>query len=132
MRSRPPKPGPSVSATVSQILGGRKFNLPPSRLGQEMGRILAEIAVELQDKIDEAKHWRLAFEAIRGESKTLVAILLRKDPKLDGKIVITREEFEAIPENAEVVIETPEPGVRIYRLTTKEAAQAGGSPIVLQ
>jgi hypothetical protein len=135
MRSRPPKHGPDVSNTVKSILGLDNRKLPPlpgGRLGQEWGRILAEIAIELQDKIDEAKSWRTMCEAVRGETKTLVSILLRRDSSLDGKLVITKGEFDHIPENAEVIVETPEPGVRIYRMTTKEAAAVQKSPIVLQ
>lgn len=134
MRRHPDQPGPNVDETVKSILGlrGRKIVLPMGKLGSEMGRLLAELAVEVQDKIDEAKHWRTMCEAVRGETKTLVAILLRRDPKLDGKIVISRAEFEAIPEDAEVVVDKPETGVRIYRLTTKAEAERGVAPLVLQ
>jgi hypothetical protein len=124
-------PGPDVSGKVKEILGGRSFKLPGGQLGVEVGRMLAEIAVEMQDKIDEAKTWRLRFEVMRGELRTVVAVTLKNLPKLEGKLVITRAEFDAVPENLEVQVDVPEEGVRVYRLVD---VRHGGavSPLLLQ
>jgi hypothetical protein len=108
--------GPNVSQTIKSLLGGRSVKLPDNALGHQIGRMLAEIAVELQDRIDEAKSWRLRFEALRGEIKTLAAIIMAR--QTDKRIVITRKELDALPEDVEVNVETPEPGVRIYTLHT--------------
>lgn len=122
--------GPNVSGAISQILGGRKFNLPGGALGVEVGRMLAEIAVELQDRIDEAKAWKIRFEAIRGELKALAAIVMQQ--KGERRIVLTRAELNAVPEDLEILVETPEPGVRIYRLVDRSIEPADPSKVVLQ
>lgn len=109
-------PGPNVSGTVKKLLGNRDFDrvLPQGELGKEMGRMLAELAVDIQDYIDKAKFYQVRFEALKGEIKTLAAIVMSK--QADKRIVITRKEMDAIPEDVEVHVEQPEEGVRIYTL----------------
>jgi len=110
--------GPNVSGAIRSILN-RDVPLPAGPMGEQIGRMLAEIAVELQDRIDEAKHWKVISEALRGEIRTLAALII-KQQRLE-RIVVTQKEFEAFPENQELVIEVPEPGVRIYELRTRIA-----------
>jgi len=112
-------PGPNVSGTVKKLLGNRDFEkvLPPGELGQQLGRMLAELAVDIQDYIDKAKFYQVRFEALRGEIKTLAAIVMSKQKAgLSSRITITRKEMDAIPPDMEVHIETPEEGVRIYTM----------------
>jgi len=110
-------PGPNVSGTVKKLLGDRDFVLPAGELGQQMGRMLAELAVDIQDYIDKAKFYQVRFEALRGEIKTLAAIVMSKQPMgLSSRITITRKEMDAIPADMEVHIETPEEGVRVYTM----------------
>jgi hypothetical protein len=109
--------GPNVSGTVKKLLGGRDIPLPPGALGRELGRMLAEIAVELQDKIDAARFWQVRFEALKGEIKCLAAVIMSK--QAEKRIVITRKELDALPDDIEVHIEAPEEGVRIYTLRKK-------------
>jgi len=110
-------PGPNVSGTVKKLLGNRDFVLPAGELGQQMGRMLAELAVDIQDYIDKAKFYQVRFEALRGEIKTLAAIVMSKQPMgLSSRITITRKEMDAIPADMEVHIETPEEGVRVYTM----------------
>jgi hypothetical protein len=112
-------PGPNVSGTVKKLLGNRDFDkvLPAGKMGQEMGRMLAELAVDIQDYIDKAKFYQVRFEALKGEIKTLAAIVMSKQSGgYSSKIVLRKSELDAIPEDLEVHIETPEPGVRVYSM----------------
>jgi hypothetical protein len=106
--------------------------IPRGPMGEQIGRMLAEIAVELQDRIDEAKHWKVISEALRGELRTLAALII-KQQHLE-RIVVTRSEFEAIPADLELYVETPEPGVRVYELRARIAAppKDSTSKLVLQ
>lgn len=83
-----------------------------------VGTTLAEIAVELADAKVEAGHWKKAFETVRLEIRTLVGIVLAKQGSGE-RIVVTEKELRAIPENLELYVGTPEPGVRIYELRTR-------------
>jgi hypothetical protein len=117
MSRRKDIPGPNVSGTVKKLLGNRDFDkvLPAGEMGQQMGRMLAELAVDIQDYIDKAKFYQVRFEALRGEIKTLAAIVIAREG-IGNRIVITREQMNAIPADVEVHIETPEEGVRVYTL----------------
>src|SRR5271156_6272849 len=98
-------PGPNVSGTVKKLLGNRDFEkvLPAGELGQQMGRMLAELAVDIQDYIDKAKFYQVRFEALRGEIKTLAAIVIAREG-IGNRIMITREQMNAIPADVEVHI----------------------------
>lgn len=118
-RAKKDRPGPNVSGTVKKLLGNRDFTrvMPEGELGQQMGRMLAELAVDIQDHIDKAKFYQVRFEALKGEIKTLAAIVMSKQQGgLSSKIVITRKEMDAIPEDLEVHIDSPEDGVRVYTM----------------
>jgi hypothetical protein len=114
--SRKTPAGPNVSGTVKKLLGNRDFSqaMPEGKAGELMGRMLAELAVDIQDHIDKAKFYQVRFEALRGEIKCLAAIIMSK--QAEKRIVITRKELDALPDDVEVHIEAPEEGVRIYTL----------------
>lgn len=94
--------------------------LNDKRLARLVGSTLAQVAVELADKKLEAKHWKDAFESTRRELRALTGIILSKQGS-EGRIVITEKELRSIPDNLELYIGTPEPGVRIYELRPREA-----------
>lgn len=129
-RIKKDQPGPNVSGTVKKLLGNRDFEkvLPQGELGQQMGRMLAELAVDIQDHIDKAKFYQVRFEALKGEIKTLAAIVMSKQRGgFSSKIVIRKTELDAIPEDLEVHIEQPEPGVRVY--TMRKVAKKAGEEV---
>lgn len=82
-----------------------------------VGSTLAEIAVELMDAKQEAAHWKNSFDTVRDEIKILAAVAMHK--RGDQRLVITKAEFAAVPQNTELWLDTPEPGVRVYELREK-------------
>jgi hypothetical protein len=85
--------------------------------GTAIGQTLAEIAVELLDAKAEAAHWKKSFETVRDEIKVLAAVAIRQNGL--GRLVVTRKELLSVPENTQLYVGTPEPGVRIYELRRK-------------
>lgn len=89
-------------------------------LARLLGTTLAEIAVELADsKLAEA-HWKTSFGAVRSEIRALAGIILAQRG-IGERIVITEKELRAIPDNLELYVGHPEPGVRIYELRPRDA-----------
>jgi hypothetical protein len=97
------------------------------RLGQEVGKMLAEIAVELMDARNEAKHWKAAFETVRTEIKVLAAVAIKQ--QWGRRLVITKAELQRF-EDTELQIGTPEPGVRIYQLCDRSEVSHAVSKIL--
>lgn len=83
---------------------------------------LMQAAVEVLDAKAERDRLQLLLEAVRGEMRTLAAIVIGQQGGL--RLVLTRRELEAIPSDAEVHVTTPEPGVRIYELRSKAGTPA--------
>ena len=77
-----------------------------------VGSTLAEIAVELMDAKQEAKHWKQSFETVRDEIKVLAGVAIKQRGE---RLVVTRKELQEL-EGKELHVGTPEPGVRIYEL----------------
>lgn len=75
------------------------------------GSALAEIAVELMDAKQEAKHWKKSFDTVSDELKVLASVSVKRK----GRLVITRKELQAV-KGLQLFVDTPEPGVRIYEL----------------
>lgn len=90
--------------------------LEDKALAKVLGGTLAEIAVELADSKVEARHWKSAFQAVRGEIRALVGIILTQRGAGTERIVVTEKELRAIPAHLELYVGTPEEGVRVYEL----------------
>ena len=90
-----------------------------TELAQLVGSTLAEIAVELMDAKQEAAHWKTSFETVRDEIKILAAVVMHK--RGEQRLVITKAEFAAVPEDTELWLDTPEPGVRVYELRQRRS-----------
>jgi hypothetical protein len=97
-------------AEVESILGKGVFTEPRAQ-------VLMRCATEVLDAKDKHDRMKLLLEAVRGELRTLAAIIMRQQGT--SRLVLTRKEFDAVPDNVEVHVETPEPGIRIYELRTK-------------
>ena len=83
-------------------------------IGQEVGKMLAEICVELMDAKQEAAHWKAAFETIQAEFKVAVGLTIRKQG--GEALVVTRADLATMPANTELWLDDREPGVRAYSL----------------
>jgi hypothetical protein len=112
MASRTDKISAAQQRSIDWIKGHRAEEL--GALGVEVGKMLAELTVELMDAKAEAAHWKAAFEVVRAEIKVLAAVAIAQLKAT--KLVITRKELQEIPPNTELFIGKPEPGVRIYEL----------------
>ena len=97
-------------------------------LGGEIGRVMAEIAIELADAKLEAKHWRNSFTVVQKEIKVLAAVLMHE--KGERRLVVTLKALQQIPPNLELHVAEPEPGVRIYEMRER-MPELPGSPFVL-
>lgn len=89
-----------------------------------------QAAVAVLDAQAELEHTKVLTETLRGEIRTLAATMIRKG-HLD-RIVLTRKEFDDIPQDLELYVEAPEPGVRVYELRVRATATAPPSKLVLQ
>lgn len=92
-------------------------------LAELVGATLAEIAVELMDAKQEARHWKRSYETVREEIKVLAAVTIKEQG--GDRLVITRAQYAAVPQNTELWLDTPEPGVRIYELRQKVNGHVG-------
>lgn len=108
------KLGREVRDQIASVLGPHIF-----RVAKEDA--LAQAAVAVLDAEGERDRMKLLLEAVRGELHALAAIQMRQ--RGVGRLVLTRKEFDAIPDGQEVFIEQPEPGVRVYELRAKAAAK---------
>lgn len=81
---------------------------------------LMQAAVEVLDAREELKRTKLLMEALRGEIRTLAAIQMRQ--RGVSRLVLTRKELDDLPQDLEVNVEAPEPGVRVYELVAKAVA----------
>lgn len=89
-------------------------------LGTEIGKLLAELAVELADAKLEAKHFKESFETVRDEIKVLVAVCIRRFG--GSRLTISKQEyFEVVKDNTELFASTPD-GMRMYELRERRAA----------
>lgn len=85
----------------------------------EIGRIFAELTVELADAKREVKFWKVGYERVKAQMKVAVATAIHK---LDAeKLVVTRTEFNLCSGKI-LHVETPEEGVLIYELRLPAAA----------
>jgi len=87
------------------------------KTGQVIGQLMAELAIELADAIQEKNHWRASFETVKNEMKILASVLLMHQP--DRRLAISRSELTSIPAELELHYETPEDGVRLYALRAR-------------
>jgi len=104
--------------TIATILGPHIF-----RVSKEDA--LMQSATAVLDANAERDHVKVLAEALRGEIRTLAAIQMRQ--RGVSRLVLTRKELDDLPQDVEVNVEAPEPGVRVYELVAKTAAK-----IVLQ
>jgi hypothetical protein len=81
-----------------------------------MGSTLAEIAVELMDAKLEAQHWKKSFETVRDEIKVLASVAIHEGQQ---RLVITQAALAKV-NGMELYVDTPEPGVRIYELRSRQ------------
>lgn len=95
---------------ISHILGPHIFTVSKEDA-------LMQAAVSVLDANAERDHAKVLMEALRGEVRTLAAIIIQQQHL--ARIVVTRKEFDAIPEELELYVEAPEPGVRIYELRAR-------------
>lgn len=91
---------------------------------------LMQASVAVLDAQGERDRMRVLLEAVRGELRTLAAVLIRSQHL--ERIVLTRKEFEEIPADLDLYVEAPEPGVRIYELRVRATPTAPASKLVLQ
>lgn len=91
-----------------------------------LGTTLAEIAVELLDAKQEAKHWKQSFETVKDEIKVLASVAIHEN---QHRLVITKASFAKV-QGLELFVDTPEPGVRIYELRTRPSVQNAVSEIL--
>jgi hypothetical protein len=103
---------------VDWIQGHKAVEL--GEIGTEIGKMLAELAVDAADAKVEAAHWKRSFETMKAEFRVAVGVAMRKLSVT--KLVITRTELGQVPEDTELYVGTPEPGVRIYELRPRRAA----------
>lgn len=87
-------------------------------IGQEVGKMLAEILVELMDAKQEAAHWKQSFETIQAEFKIAVGLAIKKQG--GEKLVVTKADLAAMPPNTELYLDDHEPGVRVYQLRERK------------
>jgi hypothetical protein len=87
-------------------------------IGEEVGKMLAEICVELMDAKQEAAHWKAAFDTIQTEFKIAVGITLKKQG--GDKLIITKADLATMPPNTELWLDDHEPGVRVYALRERQ------------
>ncbi|HXI41603.1 MAG TPA: hypothetical protein VNH83_16595 [Bryobacteraceae bacterium] len=99
-----------VRNTIESILGNHIF-----RVAREDA--LMQAATAVLDAQQERDRLKLLLEAVRGELRTLAAIQMSQ--RGVSRLVLTRKEFDAVDEESEVHIESPEPGVRIYEMRRK-------------
>jgi hypothetical protein len=111
-----------IRDTVATILGSHIF-----RVSKEDA--LMQAAAAVLDAQGELKHTKLLMEALRGEIRTLAALQMRQ--RGVSRLVLTRKELDDLPQDLEVNVEAPEPGVRVYELVAKATAEAL-SKVVLQ
>lgn len=111
-----------IRDTVQTILGPHIF-----RVSKEDA--LMQAATAVLDANAERDHIKVLAEALRGEIRTLAALQMRQ--RGVSRLVLTRKELEDLPQDLEVNVEAPEPGVRVYELVSKPTAEAL-SKVVLQ
>lgn len=103
----------SFKSEIEDILGPRCFTAPRIE-------VLQQCAVAVLDATQERDRLKLLLEAVRGELRTLAAISMKQ--RGTTRLVLTRKEFAEIGD-VEVVVESPEPGVRIYELRKREEVE---------
>lgn len=86
-------------------------------LGQELGKLLAELTAELMDAKQEAIHWKNSFQVMQTEFKIAVGIMLRTRDA--HRLTITRQDLADMPANTELYCDDHEPGTRVYELRTR-------------
>lgn len=99
-----------IRDTVASILGPHIF-----RVAKEDA--LMQAATAVLDSKAELDHTKVLMEALRGEIRTLAALQMRQ--RGVDRLVLTRKELDDLPQDLEVHVEAPEPGVRVYELRTK-------------
>lgn len=97
-------------------------------IGEEVGKMLVEITIELADAKNEAAHWKAAFNTIQAEFKIAVGLTLKKSG--DPRLVITKADLAAMPPNTELWLDDHEPGVRVYALRERVKANPKASDAV--
>src|SRR3981189_3288131 len=107
-----------IRETVAAILGPHIF-----RVSKEDA--LMQAATAVLDANAERDHVKVLAEALRGEGRRLAAMQMRQ--RGVSRLVLPRKELDDLPQDLEVNVEAPEPGVRVYELVAKAAAK-----IVLQ
>jgi hypothetical protein len=124
---------------VSRSLGKVQSLLQDGRLGgatalsQELGTLLAELAVELADAMERANFHEARTAALIDELTQLAAIQAAGKP--DRRLVVTQRELQAIPKHLKLHTSSPGPGVRVYELQERAPDQDGapglGSSLIL-
>lgn len=104
-----------IRDTIATILGSHIF-----RVSKEDA--LMQAATAVLDAHAELDHVKVQAEALRGEIRTLAAIQMRQ--RGVSRLVLTRQELNDLPQDLEVNVEAPEPGVRVYELVSKPTAAA--------
>lgn len=85
-------------------------------LGIEVGKMLADLTVELADAKREAEHWHHAFDTVRDELQVLVSVAIAKGA--GSRLVITKADYlEVVKRNVELYCGSPDgSGTRVYEL----------------
>lgn len=84
-------------------------------LGIEVGKILADLAVELADAKQEAAHWKQSFETVHDELKVMVSVAIHKSG--GSRLTVSKNEYLAVVKgNVELYCGAPQDGTRIYEL----------------
>lgn len=98
--------------SVDWIKSGRAKEL--GALGIEIGKMLAELTVELADAKQERDHWKNAAMTVMDEIKVLVSVCIAK---IGGdRLTVTKQEYhEVVKRNVEVYCSQPD-GMRMYEL----------------
>lgn len=101
---------------VDWIQGHRAEEL--GSLGIEVGKMLAELTVELLDATREAAHWKASFETVRDEMKLAIATVIAKGPGARKRLIITRAQYgKAI--GKQLMVTRPDEETVIYELVEK-------------
>lgn len=85
-------------------------------LGTEIGKMLAELTVELADAKREAAHWHHAFDTVRDELQVVVSVAISKSA--GSRLIITKADYlEVVKRNVELYCDSPDgSGTRVYAL----------------
>lgn len=130
MAKKPEKLSAAQQKAVRWIHSGSAKSL--GAIGVEVGKMLAEITVELADAKQQAEHWKAAFEVVRDEMKVAIATVLAKGGEV-GKaadsgrphLIVRKQDF-ALAIGLELYTMPPDAHTRVYELRER---QPGKSPI---